>query len=306
MLKNLISLIGIQPDNTQHKEKIISGLGSFLAIFLILIVSRYFIGTEGSALIVASMGASAVLLFAVPHGPLSQPWPVAGGHLISAFLGVSCYLIVNDVTIAAALAVSLSILAMYYLRCIHPPGGATALTAVLGGSVINDLGYSFMLTPVLINVVIILAVAVLFNYPFSWRRYPVAFINMQKEKNKDKQSAIIAKEDLQYALESINSFMDISAIELEKIYQTASQRHIDKQFIPQQIILGHYYLHGKNDDNGVIRRIIDESNDQQDMVIYKIITGPQKKKTAVMSRQQFAKWAKHEVVFINEQWEIIL
>jgi CBS-domain-containing membrane protein len=121
------------------------------------------------------MGASAVLLFAVPHGQLSQPWPVFGGHLVSALIGVASAKLVAPPLLAAAVAVALAISAMYYLRCIHPPGGATALTAVAGGETVHALGFHYVLTPVLLNVLIILAVALLFNFPFSWRRYPAVW-----------------------------------------------------------------------------------------------------------------------------------
>jgi len=311
MKNSLFKILGVQADNTQHKEKFISAMGSFVAIALILIVSSSYLSLEGASIIVASMGASAVLLFAVPHGPLSQLWPVAGGHFISAVIGVSCQILINDIYLAAALAVSLSIFAMYYLRCIHPPGGATALSAVVGGPAVYSLGYSYCFTPVLINVIIILSVAFIFNFPFAWRRYPAILVKSQEKPAKKPQIGIIQREDLQYALESINSFMDISKDELEQIYQTANQRHLDIHLKPDQIKLGHYYLHGEsllnaeNESIAVIRRVIDESSDEKNMLIYKIITGIDKKKTAVASRDDFAKWAKHEVIFKDKQWQII-
>src|SRR5690625_7242859 len=80
----------------------------------------------------ASMGATAVLLFAVPHGALSQPWAVVGGHVVSAIVGVTCQLLIPNLFWAAALSVGVAVAAMYYLRCIHPPGGATALAAEIG------------------------------------------------------------------------------------------------------------------------------------------------------------------------------
>jgi len=120
------------------------------------------------------MGASAVLLFAVPHGPLSQPWPVLGGHFVSALVGVACTKAIAQPMLAAPVAVGLAIGSMHYLRCIHPPGGATALSAVVGGEPVHQLGFHFVLTPVLWNAAVILLVALLFNYPFTWRRYPLA------------------------------------------------------------------------------------------------------------------------------------
>ena len=95
--------------------------------------------------IVPSMGASAVLLFAVPHSALGQLWNVIGGHLISDAIGAACYQWLPSNGIAAGASVGLAIGAMYYTRCIHPPGGATALAAVIGGQNIHALGYRISL-----------------------------------------------------------------------------------------------------------------------------------------------------------------
>jgi CBS-domain-containing membrane protein len=121
------------------------------------------------------MGSSAVLLFAAPHAPLSQPWAVFGGHLVSAFVGISCAKWLPDPVLAAPVAVAAAIAAMHYLRCMHPPGGATALGAVVGGEAVHQLGYQFVVTPVMLNVATILVAALLFNAPFAWRRYPAAW-----------------------------------------------------------------------------------------------------------------------------------
>jgi len=157
-------------------------LGGLVALVAVLEISQVQLGLDGAATLVASMGASAVLLFAVPHGPLSQPWPVFGGHLVSALVGVSCAQMIDQPVLAAAMAVGLAIGAMHYLRCIHPPGGATALSAVVGGDAVHQLGFQFVLTPVMLNVITMLLVALLFNAPFAWRRYPVAWAQAQKAK----------------------------------------------------------------------------------------------------------------------------
>ncbi|MCU7837436.1 MAG: HPP family protein [gamma proteobacterium symbiont of Taylorina sp.] len=300
-------LAGIQRDTTQHKEKIISAIGGFVSILFILLITLSFVEMNSAGLIVASMGASAVLLFAVPHGPLSQPWPVAGGHLLSAFVGISCYLLIPNILLAASMAVGLSIAVMYYCRCIHPPGGATALSAVVGGAEVHALAYEYLLTPVLLNVVVILLVAIVFNYAFSWRRYPAVLAVQLKPKDESAKSdnlGVIPKVDLEFALKSIQSFTDISENELEIIYQAATQHEAIRHLKPQDIILGHYYLHGKNNGNGVIRRVIDESGDDKDMIIYKVITGSDRKKTAATSRDAFALWAKHEVVYKDKRWSL--
>src|SRR5690606_26570448 len=127
------ALLGIETNATSHNEKLISAVGALLGILTVYWASQWYLETAGILLMVASMGASAVLLFAVPHGALSQPWPVIGGHTVSAFIGVSCQLLYPDHALTPALAVGLAVGAMHYLRCIHPPGGATALSAVIGG-----------------------------------------------------------------------------------------------------------------------------------------------------------------------------
>ena len=160
MKETFLQYLGVERYRVGHTEKLVSALGAFLGIFLIFYTSTYFVHGVSSYLVVASMGASAVLLFAVPHGPLSQPWSLIGGHLVSAAIGVTCAKFIPDIFIAAPLAVGLSVAVMYYLHCIHPPGGATALSAVVGGSAVQELGYQFILTPVLINVFAILGVAI--------------------------------------------------------------------------------------------------------------------------------------------------
>lgn len=169
-----LALIGLQAHKTGHLEKMLAATGGFVGILVMMWISRKFVGLEGATWVAASMGASAVLLFAVPHGPLSQPWPVFGGQTISALLGVTCAWLIRDPLLASAAAVALAILAMQYLRCIHPPGGATALTAVVGGEGIRALGFMYVVTPVMINVLLLILLAVALNYAFPWRRYPTA------------------------------------------------------------------------------------------------------------------------------------
>jgi CBS-domain-containing membrane protein len=175
---------GISANTTSHNEKIISALGGASGIAGIMwtvniLVQFQILSVNSSILIIASMGASAVLLFAVPHGALSQPWALIGGHLISATLGVTCVKLLGHGPWVAALAVGVAIGAMYYLRCIHPPGGATALTIVIGGADIDALGYEFLLLPLTLN---ILVITLLFNGCFGWRRYPVHLAHKLKKR----------------------------------------------------------------------------------------------------------------------------
>ncbi len=302
----LLRLLGIELSPVSHTERMLSALGGFLGIYGILQISTVFVSPFAAALIVASMGASAVLLFAVPHGPLSQPWPVIGGHLVSAVIGVSCAKLVPDTLLAAALAVALAIGVMHYLRCIHPPGGASALSAVVGGDSVHALGYQFVITPVLLNVLVIVAVAVLFNYPFAWRRYPASLKNPPPSGQPQSQvRSSISHEDLVYALHEVDSFIDVSEQDLRAIYELAAQRSIASQFPPGELKLGHCYSNGKYGSQWSVRQIVDESDgsgDSEDMLIYKVIAGDGRRSTGVMTHLEFGGWAKHEVYRDDENW----
>lgn len=214
--------------SVSEREHWISAAGGLFGILAVLWVSHALLGAHAGVLAVASMGASAVLLFAAPHGALSQPWPVVGGHMISAFVGVTCAQWIAEPMLAASVAVAISIGLMYGLHCLHPPGGATALFAVLGGKPILTLGYDYLFVPVLLNVVVLLIVAVLFNYPFAWRRYPQAwwresagtetYINPVSHAG---EKCMIPHSDLVYALSQLDTFIDVSEEDLQRIYALA-------------------------------------------------------------------------------------
>lgn len=224
----LLQLRAYDPHPATHTEKLISAAGGFAGILLVLLVSSQVLDFHGATLVVASMGASAVLLFATPHSALSQPWSLLGGHLISALIGITCAKLLANPLYAGAVAVALSIGAMHYLRCLHPPGGATALVTVLGGEQVRALGYGFLVTPVLVNVLIILAVAVAANYPFRWRRYPQWLAVVPEVPgivhDAHPEKCMIAHSDLVYALSEIDSFIDVTEEDLLQIYQLA-MRH---------------------------------------------------------------------------------
>ncbi|PKO60867.1 MAG: hypothetical protein CVU23_13010, partial [Betaproteobacteria bacterium HGW-Betaproteobacteria-17] len=111
--------------------------------------------------------------------------------------------------------------AMYSLRCLHPPGGATALGAVLGGESVLALGYMYVLSPILLNALIILMVAVLFNYPFAWRRYPQSWHRRTQPAVQTAEKSMIPHSSLVYALSQIDTFVDISEDDLQRIYALA-------------------------------------------------------------------------------------
>nr|WP_294908467.1 HPP family protein [uncultured Lacibacter sp.] len=146
--------------------------GAFLGVGLIAFLHTRF--TEADNLfLIGSFGASSVLLYGAIQSPLAQPRNLIGGHVISAIIGVTiCKLLPDIIWLTAPLAVGVSIICMQITKTLHPPGGATSLIAVIGSEKIKQLGYWFVVTPVLSGVLILLLVALIFNNITSNRKYP--------------------------------------------------------------------------------------------------------------------------------------
>ncbi len=298
---------GITLDMTSHAEKIISAVGGFVGILLTMWISLKYLGAQGAAMLVASMGASAVLLFAVPHSPLSQPWNLWGGHLVSALIGVSCALTIPDPLLSAPLAVALAIAAMHYLRCIHPPGGATALTAVAGGASVHELGYHFVLTPVLLNVFILLITAVVVNFAFPWRRYPTSLMKLSAELKSAKTPAPgkLHHDDFEYALREIGSFIDISEEDLTRIYQLANKHARELAMRYRKLAVGRTFGNDPRDEQWSVRQVIElpgDLHDEQADVHFRIVAGHEQGETRTAKLVDFANWMKHEVTMEHGTW----
>lgn len=156
-----------------YKEHFWSFLGSFVGIgILAYIQSIHFEGNDAVYLI-GSFGASSVLIYGIIQSPFSQPRNLVGGHLISALIGVTVHKFAPDIIwIAAPLAVSSAIILMQITKTLHPPGGATALIAIIGSDKIKALGYMYVLSPVLIGTLVLLFTALIFNNMTSSRTYP--------------------------------------------------------------------------------------------------------------------------------------
>lgn len=157
------------------KEHFWSFLGSFMGIGIIAFLQSNTLVSQDNVLLIGSFGASSVLIYGAIQSPLAQPRNLVGGHLISALIGVSAQkLLPETMWLAAPLAVSLSIVVMQVTKTLHPPGGATALIAVIGSEKIKALGYWYLLSPVFTGVVILLLTALIFNNMTSHRRYPTS------------------------------------------------------------------------------------------------------------------------------------
>lgn len=306
MLNNLKRFLGVERSSTSSSEKIIAAIGGIVGITITYYISYLMLGAESAALIVPSMGASAVLLFALPHGALSQPWSLFMGHLVSAFIGVSCYMLVPDIILAAGLAVGLSIGAMHLLNCIHPPGGATALAAVIGGPAINDLGFMYILSPIYINVIIIFIIAVIFNSAFAWRRYPVCMMRFieSKEKTKAEQRSPLKDQHIEQAIKDMNLIVDVTTQDLQRLFLLSMTHSESDRLQPKDILLDHYYTNGKHGSSWSVRHVIDESPNSQsehDLIIYRCSEGTHYGRSNSCTREEFAKWAAREVVKTTQE-----
>ncbi|MBB3937469.1 HPP family protein [Aureimonas phyllosphaerae] len=203
------------------QERLRVVLGALLGLLVTGLVCRAAVGS-GSALpiLVAPMGASTVLLFAVPASPLAQPWSILGGNTIAALIGVGVRMLVPDPMLAAATAGAAAILAMLFLRCLHPPSGAVALTAVLGGPAVFDLGFGFALWPVAANSALLLLTALAYNnltgrpYPHRAPR-PAAGHATQDPPPSERIGFSTA--DLDAALAETDQLLDISRADLEAL-----------------------------------------------------------------------------------------
>jgi len=210
------------------REIIISTGAALLAILLTTVVGRLFLADSGLPFLVASMGASAVILYAVPSSPMAQPWSLVGGHLISALVGVTCARHIPDMALAAAMAAAGAVFFMHLFDCLHPPGGATALMPVAAPAAVGDLGYNYVLTPVGIDVLLMLALVVLINHYLLRRPYPhrqvldASEIILQAPRPKTLEiGPPFNDEDLQNAMQELDTFIDVTREDLERIYAHA-------------------------------------------------------------------------------------
>lgn len=314
LVRELILSLGVPRNTTSHSEKLISTLGAAVGIVLVcgigvVLLSGGVLGQQGVYMVVASMGASAVLLFAVPHGALSQPWAVLGGHVVSACIGVTAAILFDGEVVAAAVAVGLAVGAMSYLRCIHPPGGATALTAVIGGAEIHALGFHYVLIPVLLNASVILVTAIAFNWCFRWRRYPAHLFyktSAQPQREAATREFELTQEDLSAAIHQHDSFVDITEEGLTELLELAKQ-HAEKNVLhPERIEPGRFYSNGKLGKLWSVRQVIDAAEGAklptQDKLIYKVVAGSQAYATDICLREEFKKWARFEVIQKDSRW----
>ena len=213
-------------------ERTLSCVGAVLGLLFSGWLCHEVLGSA-SPWLIAPMGASAVLLFAVPASPLAQPWSILGGNLISALIGVTCATWLGHDAWVAALAGGLAIAGMFALRCLHPPGGAVALTAVLAGPEVAQLGYHFALYPVGLNSIGLLLIALLFNNALR-RQYPhrpLEHGNVHKTRDPIPRDRLgFTPADLDAVLNARGELLDISREDLEEILLQTEARAYQRRF----------------------------------------------------------------------------
>ena len=201
------------------RDRLFACLGALAGIALTSLISLVFLHSAAPLpLLVAPMGASAVLIFAVPASPLAQPWPVIGGNIVSALAGVLAARLIPLPHLAAGCAVGGAILAMSLLRCLHPPGGAAALTAVIGGPAISAAGFAFPLVPVGVNALVLTITGVLFHR-LSAHSYPHRTALAHNGAAQGGSSFIPHSDDLDLALADLGETLDVSRDDLELLFQ---------------------------------------------------------------------------------------
>jgi CBS domain-containing membrane protein len=230
LLSTVLAQLGLIKRDSQRlsaiplTQRLKVALSAFIALFIVTYISLQLAGTAGSIVLLASMGASAVLLFGLPNSPLAKPWSFAAGHLISATVGLVCSHLFTDLALMAAVTIGIVLFVMYIFECMHPPGGATALVPVIA-STDQVLGYEFLLYPVALNVFVLLAVALLLQK--LWLKHgmqkPIQKydpVHLHQDASPLKRLGL-QPEDLLSALNSFDTVVDISEQDLERLYHHA-------------------------------------------------------------------------------------
>ena len=168
LMKRYSFYLGGDQPPVSWQERLRSCLGAFLGLMLVLTIAKY-LGEIGGLdeWLMASLGASALLVFALPGSPMAQPWAVIAGNTVSALVGITIANLISEPLLAMAIAAALSILGMFILRCLHPPAAAVALIAVLG----HVLHYRYALFPVMVDSILLVMAGTLYSN-ITGKNYP--------------------------------------------------------------------------------------------------------------------------------------
>jgi CBS domain-containing membrane protein len=222
--REFLSNLRPEVEHVPWAERWRSALTALLAIFATVALSYWLLTPS---FVVAAVGASSVLIFALPASPLAQPWSVFGGYVVSAAVGVLVAGTVPWLAPAAGIAVGGAILAMITLRCLHPPAGAVALFAVIGGEVVRAWGFQYVLVPVAANAAILVLFGILINNMVPGRHYPRPHPELVAERlGKDQPPTLsgLSHEELNAVLEEYGHPLNISGEELDELLEIVERR----------------------------------------------------------------------------------
>ena len=198
------------------REMMFSAVAAGITISLNAWVSHSLLPGDYRIYLAASMGASTILAIVIHHSPLSQPWAILGGHLAGALSGLLAAALIANPVLACMLAMALTVMLQIPARCLHAPGGGTALLPILGGAALQAEGLGFV-GVVLLNALLLVAIAMVFNNLLPGRRYPMAFAPAPLTPVK----RVFREEDLLAALRSMEAYVDVSPDDLERIFELA-------------------------------------------------------------------------------------
>ncbi|OBV37198.1 HPP family protein [Janthinobacterium psychrotolerans] len=224
-----------QPNNGSRREQLRACAGAICGLLLTGVTCHFLLAPNSASIyLIAPMGASAVLLFCLPASPLAQPWSVVGGNVVSGLMGAACVKWFGPGVGVAALAACLAIAAMFALRCLHPPGGAVALTTVVGGASVHAAGFEFVFVTVLFNSAILVACAVLYNN-LTGRRYPHSQQLAPAHPHATDDEVPSARlgftaDDLDAVLRQHSEVLDISRDDLQAIFLQTELRAWQRRF----------------------------------------------------------------------------
>ncbi|MES2055230.1 MAG: HPP family protein [Pseudomonadota bacterium] len=200
------------------RDRLWACLGALIGIALTALLCSLVLPPAAFAMLVAPIGASAVLLFAVPASPLAQPWSIIGGNMISAIIGVAVAQSMAPPVLAVGLAVGGAILAMSLLRCLHPPGGAVALTALIGGPMVAQAGFLFALAPVGLNSALLVLTGIVFHR-LSGHSYPHRAVPVAGHVIPPQPEPFFHPEDVDRALADLGETFDVGKADLELLFR---------------------------------------------------------------------------------------
>jgi len=224
------SAVSVEPLQSQWPAL----LASFVSMLLIVWMSSLITPGAVSMLIVASVGASAMLVFLLPNSPVSQPYPLLMGHVISAVVGVTCALLPLDLAFKASLCVFFCLLLMVLFDCVHPPGGATGLMPVIVGA--EAVGaYTYPVFPVLINMLVLVVLGIAFHRYYLKKEYPSVPISTQDSVHLHNDASPLARlginhQDLENALSVYEAQLNITGKDLTQVYGLAQQNAYARKF----------------------------------------------------------------------------